>query len=74
MLNQVLRGLIHRVSSLKIRQHKEFLIVVGGVWHGENDLRGKTQTNRLVLLVKKAGYAKESGVAGDYKKIVAIFR
>jgi hypothetical protein len=27
-----------------------------------------------VSITGKAGYAKESGVAGEYKKIVVIFR
>jgi len=34
----------------------------------------KTDLMSDVFIAEKAGYAKESGVAGEYKKIVVIFR
>ena len=34
----------------------------------------KTNLMSDVSIAEKAGYAKESGVAGEYKKIVVIFR
>jgi hypothetical protein len=40
----------------------------------KSDTCFKTNLMSDVFMAGKAGYAKESGVAGEYKKIVVIFR
>jgi len=42
--------------------------------HARLKAAGLESTYKELKLAKKAGYAKESGVAGEYKKIVVIFR